>query len=124
MEKDREVANKPEGSLRARNSGLWRSIWQQQLPNAEKHFLWRACHEILPTKVSLYLRKVTTDSSYPICEKEDETVFHVLWQCPAARDVWSVGCTKFQKSCFRGPNFLQVVEGMLIILIKRNLLTL
>jgi hypothetical protein len=115
MEKDREVANKPEGSLRARNSGLWRSIWQQQLPNAEKHFLWRVCHEILPTKVSLYLRKVTMDSSCPICEKEDETVFHVLWQCPAATDVWSASCTKFQKSCFEGPNFLQVAEGMLSI---------
>jgi hypothetical protein len=120
MEKDREVANKPEGSLRARNSGLWRSIWQQQLPNAEKHFLWRACHEILPTKVSLYLRKVTTESSCPICEKEDETVFHVLWKCLAARDVWSAGCTKFQKSCFEGPNFLQVAEGMLNICDKRE----
>ncbi|XP_059446670.1 uncharacterized protein LOC132178237 [Corylus avellana] len=83
------------------------------ISNAEKHFLWRACHESLPTKANLCNRKVTRDPICPVCEREAETTFHVLWQCPAAQDTWSAGCRKFQKSCFEGPFFLPVVEGML-----------
>jgi hypothetical protein len=52
------------------------------------------------------------DPYCPICEIE-ETAYNASWQCPAARDVWSAGCVKFQKSCLGGPNFLQVAEGML-----------
>jgi hypothetical protein len=107
------MANKAEGSSRVQYSSMWRSIWRQKLPYAEKHFLWRACHEILPTKANLFLRKVTMDPYCPICEGEEETVYHALWQCPAARDMWSAGCVKFQKSCLGGPKFLQVAEGML-----------
>jgi hypothetical protein len=65
-----------------------------------------------PTKANLCSRKVTMDSCCPICEREEETAYHPLWQCPAARDVWSAGSVKFQKSCHGGPTFLQVAEGM------------
>lgn len=89
VQKDRETENKAEGSSRVRNNTIWRNIWQYfNIPNVEKHFLWRACHDILPTRVS---RKVLMDPSCPICEREPETV----WQCPSASDVWSAGCTKF-----------------------------
>jgi hypothetical protein len=51
----------------------------------------------------------------PIYGLEEETVFHILWQCPSAMDVWSEGVRKFHKSAHRGPNFLQVVEDMFSI---------
>ena len=57
--------------------------------------------------------KVINTSSYLICDVEDETVYHILWQCPSARDVWRAGCAKFQKSNFEGPSFLHVAEEML-----------
>lgn len=106
LEKEQEAASKAEGSSQVRHRDVWRSIWRQKITNAEKHFLWRACHEILPTKANLCSRKVTMDSCCPVCERADETTYHVLWQCPAARDVWSAGCVKFQKSCLGGPSFL------------------
>ncbi|XP_059429236.1 uncharacterized protein LOC132163053 [Corylus avellana] len=49
----------------------------------------------------------------PICGIEPETTFHIMWNCPSARDVWSVGNAKFQKNVYAGPDFLQVVDGML-----------
>jgi ribonuclease HI len=115
LEKEREMATKPEGSSRTRQSSIWKLIWQQQMPNAEKHFLWRACHEILPTKANLCTRKVLLEPRCPICEREEETVVHALWQCPAARDVWSAGNIKFQKSNHGGQTFLQVAEDMVSI---------
>jgi ribonuclease HI len=88
-------------------------IWQLNIPNVEKHFLWRACHDILPTRVNLCARKIITDPLCLLCEREPETAFHILWQCPSAGDVWGAGGKVFQKSSFKGPDFIQVVEEML-----------
>jgi ribonuclease HI len=51
-------------------------------------------------------------ATYPICEREPETTFHALWQCPSVRDVWSARGKLFQKSGFDGPDFIQVVDSM------------
>lgn len=31
-------------------SDLWKTVWALPVPNVEKNFLWRACHDILPTR--------------------------------------------------------------------------
>jgi hypothetical protein len=96
-------------------SKIWTSIWELKIPNAEKLFLWKACHDILPTKVNLCKRKIIDDPVCPLCEREAETVLHVLWQCPAAMDAWSTGYNKLQKrSSNLGNNFLQVVENIFL----------
>jgi hypothetical protein len=85
---------------------VWGRLWKLPLPNAEKNFLWWACHDILPTKEPLYRRKVATDALCPICALEEETCFHILWSCPSARDVWSGNTKKFHKKFVCWPNFL------------------
>jgi hypothetical protein len=40
-------------------------------------------------------------------------VLHALWLCPVARDVWGAGAVIFQKSNFKGPTFLHVMEHMI-----------
>ena len=81
MLKEWEERNKAVGSSGGRTSTLWGQLWKLQIPNIEKHFLWRACNEILPTRVNLCSRRVTINPNCPICEKEEETTFHILWQC-------------------------------------------
>jgi ribonuclease HI len=110
--KENEVEQEAGGSSCSLKSSIWKSIWQLQIPNAEKHFLWRACREILPTRDNLCKRRVLSDPICPICEREPETTFHALWQCPSARDVWSAGRKLFQKSRFDGPDFMQVVDSI------------
>jgi hypothetical protein len=84
-----------------------------KIPNAEKNFLWRACHESLPTRQNLKWRNIIDDASCPFCNMEDETAIHILWQCPLAKDVWCVGPKKLQKSMEEGKNFKGVVEAVL-----------
>ena len=111
--KERELEQGVGGSSGGQKSSFWKSIWQLQIPNTEKLFLWRACSEILPTRDNLCKRRVLSDPSCPICEREPETTMHALWQCPSARDVWSAGGKLFQKSSFDEPKFSHVVKRML-----------
>jgi hypothetical protein len=70
---------------------VWRNIWGLRVPSVEKNFLWRACHEILPTRKNLQQRKIIDDPLCPICGLEEETAVHILWECPTAQDVWCMG---------------------------------
>jgi hypothetical protein len=89
---------------------VWRNIWGLRVPNVEKKFLWRACHEILPTRKNLQRRKIIEDPLCPICGLEEETVLHILWECSLARNVWGISDVKFQKCSSLGMRFLEVVE--------------
>lgn len=79
----------------------------------KKKILWRACHDILPTRANLVKRNIVDDPECPICEREVETGFHILWQCPSAMDAWCLSSRNIQKRSFPGPDFVQVVEGVL-----------
>ncbi|XP_035546179.1 uncharacterized protein LOC118348488 [Juglans regia] len=71
------------------NAGnVWKLIWGLNVQNVVKHFLWKATHNVLPTKQNLYKKQITESDCCPICEREPETIMHVVWSCPAASDVW------------------------------------
>jgi hypothetical protein len=77
-------------------------------------FIWKACHNLLPTKTKLFHRGVCENQSCPICLREDETVEHCVWDCLTANDVWGASVIKLQK-CQTGRGsfshiFLEVIE--------------
>ena len=92
-----ETRNAASSSNHTGTSTVWTSLWALKIPNAKKNFLWRACHDILPTKANLCKRKIIDDPLCPLCERETKMVLHALWQCPTAMDAWSRGCTKLHK---------------------------
>lgn len=98
MQKELEEQTQAGGSTRKGESEVWWTLWKLTLPNAEKIFLWRACHDILPTRDNLRRRKILNDRMSPICGLEAETPFHILWDCPSARDVWGAGRGCFKKA--------------------------
>ena len=76
-----------ECSDKGKMAGLWKLVWQLKCPNKIKHFLWRACKNILPTNFSLASRKVVSDNSCGFCG-ECESSGHILWDCVVAAYVW------------------------------------
>ena len=46
------------GSDEGRNRQFWTKIWRIQVPHKIRHFTWRACRDILPTKSNLLRWKV------------------------------------------------------------------
>ena len=76
---------------------VWLTIWKLRIPNKIKVFGWRACNEILPTRLNLSKRKIIADAMCPICLRFPKSVVDALWDCGAARDVWAGSLKLLQK---------------------------
>ena len=68
---------------------VWHTIWSLQVPAKVRHFLWRAYHESLPTRINLQHRHVLTDPRCESCNDMNETVIHALWQCKSLEAIWT-----------------------------------
>lgn len=68
---------------------FWKKLWWLLAPHKVRHFLWRACRDILPMKVILKRRNVLSDDLCEECMLEAETSSHLFWSCLRAKRVWS-----------------------------------
>ena len=63
---------------------IWKKLWKVRVPNKMKVFAWKACHEILPTRVNLVKRNIIRENLCLCCQRVPETVIHAIWECPVA----------------------------------------
>ncbi|XP_059450979.1 uncharacterized protein LOC132181760 [Corylus avellana] len=113
LAKELDTNRQPESSRKVRDNVLWRILWKLPLTNGEKNFMWRASHNLLPTRDNLLRRKVVPDPMCPICNNEAETVYHIMWDCPFVRDVWGASHRFLQKFSDDGPDLLHVAKEIL-----------
>lgn len=88
----RLVMRKESSAEPSRGAGgqqLWRALWKIKVPSKLKVFGWRACHDILPTRVNLAKHKITLDNVCHCCKRVLENAVHAIWECGAAPDVWT-----------------------------------
>lgn len=69
---------------------FWKYLWQVNVLHKVRHFTWRACKNILPTKDNLVKRKVLIESCCDECQANVESSSHLFWDCPRAREIWSM----------------------------------
>ena len=110
LAKEMQERTKAGCSREVANSEVWKLLWNLKVPNTEKHFIWRACNDILPTRENLHRRKIIMDPLCPICGLEVETTLHILWECPSTTDVWGASSKRIKKSCFTGQSFFRMLE--------------
>ncbi|CAN1810691.1 Putative ribonuclease H protein At1g65750 [Linum perenne] len=67
----------------------WKRIWQWVGPNRVKHFLWLASHGKLLTNAERMRRHMAVNGDCHRCLGIEESVLHVIRDCPFARQVWS-----------------------------------
>ena len=82
---DKENGDRGECSDPSKMADTWKSIWKLECTGKVKHFLWRACKDVLPTDYCLARRKVTKWDGCAWCG-EKETSCHVLWDCKIAAE--------------------------------------
>ncbi|XP_075640630.1 uncharacterized protein LOC142612416 [Castanea sativa] len=74
----------PEDSL----TWVWTPNGRFTIQNKIKHFMWKACKNILPTKCRLKSKGIGLGTCCDLCGN-NETLGHILWGCTAAAEVWS-----------------------------------
>jgi hypothetical protein len=78
MEMRRRAQEQGESSSADGNEQLWQFIWSLPTTPVLRNFCWKLCHDLLPTKLNLFSRKVVADPICPICNGELETIYHCL----------------------------------------------
>jgi len=68
---------------------FWQRLWKERIPSKVRNFGWRACQNILPTKMNLFHRKVIDNPTCEECGLSLETILHALCHCTKAKAVWS-----------------------------------
>ncbi|OMO59674.1 hypothetical protein COLO4_34121 [Corchorus olitorius] len=67
---------------------VWSFIWNIKTPPRVKHFLWRASSKAIATRPALKQRKIAQEATCPICHDMDESMEHLILQCPWVETVW------------------------------------
>lgn len=108
LEVSKGSVSKPGCSDTSRMEAIWKLLWSLRCPNKVKHFLWRACKNVLLTKQCLMHRKIVKEDKCYLCG-EGESSGHILWGCKVAEEAWKE--TKFKLVRLGRPpmDFLDVV---------------
>ncbi|PRQ38773.1 putative ribonuclease H-like domain, reverse transcriptase zinc-binding domain-containing protein [Rosa chinensis] len=70
------------------NGGFWKKLWKVLIPNAAKIFIWRICHNILPSLERLASKSVELESQVcKLCGQGVETTLHICRDCPFTQEV-------------------------------------
>ncbi|GMJ02217.1 hypothetical protein like AT4G29090 [Hibiscus trionum] len=69
-------------------SPVWKLFWQCPVPQRVRIFCWLVFRQKLLTNTVRCQRRLTDDSSCPLCAHPQETNCHTLRDCPAATEVW------------------------------------
>ncbi|XP_057444764.1 uncharacterized protein LOC130737009 [Lotus japonicus] len=73
---------------RGQHKRFWRSLWKAQVLPRVKEVAWRATLDILPVRQALRKRGLELDEGCPFCLGSEETIVHVLFQCPVVLRWW------------------------------------
>ncbi|KAL5736195.1 hypothetical protein ACOSQ2_030983 [Xanthoceras sorbifolium] len=75
------------GSGLSSSGGWWKFLWRLKISAKVKLFVWRCCHDWLPSRVNLARKGLSLDVVYPLCAQCVETSMHALWGCPLLKPV-------------------------------------
>ncbi|XP_019166672.1 PREDICTED: uncharacterized protein LOC109162424 [Ipomoea nil] len=73
----------------------WTTISKLNVLQKWKTFVWRALNDILPTTLSLIIKRVDIDPACPKCGIEHEDIMHAFLLCDFARLVWHEAAVTF-----------------------------
>lgn len=68
---------------------VWNMVWNLDLPERIKVFIWKCLKGILPTKKNLATRTIGFSPSCPLCDVEEESIDHLFCSCPHSCSVWN-----------------------------------
>ncbi|CAL2254324.1 unnamed protein product [Prunus armeniaca] len=118
MKKQRE--NGMEGSSTQDGTSLWKKLWNLQVPNKIKFFLWRCIWGFLPSKQNLYHRRILNSPIHPCCGKKVESVIHAIWACNEVKAIWSLSPWSANRHEWRITSFKELWQAVIVVSSKKE----
>ncbi|XP_075667056.1 uncharacterized protein LOC142636661 [Castanea sativa] len=81
-----------------------------KIPSKMKVFGWRACHDILPTRLNLTKQRIISENACLICCRSPESTIHALWECAATWDVWAGSVKLLRNGVIHGGRFINLAS--------------
>ena len=81
LKMEEELMDRAHDSAIDEDTQIWKRIWSMNVPQKVKTLLWRACREAMPTKCSLFRRKIAEEDLWVRCSAATENSLHALWSC-------------------------------------------
>lgn len=75
-------------AVELRSTSNWNTIWKSKLPPKINIFLWKIQRGILHTRRFLNSRISNIPPLCVWCEKADESIDHIFWDCILAKEAW------------------------------------
>lgn len=63
-------------------------VWRLLVPERVRVFLWLATHQVLMTNVERRKRHLSDSGLCQVCKSGEETILHILRDCPAMEGIW------------------------------------
>lgn len=77
LELNRRKMETCECSSTMEDTVLWKRLWALNAPIVLKNFVWKVCHDLLPTNGNLFNKSIGGNPFCPFCLVEEETVCHI-----------------------------------------------
>ena len=90
----------------------WGRIWKLNVLPKVQTFVWRACSNCLPTRDNLHRKRIGIEATCKLYRQHPETISHLLWECPFARNVWALFKGRTQKCSNEASDFFLLFKQM------------
>ena len=77
-----------DGIPRQNLSSLFERVWKVTVPERVKIFLWLGVNQVIMTNMERYRRHLSENGICQVCKSGDESIIHVLRDCPAMYGLW------------------------------------
>ncbi|KAL9840438.1 putative ribonuclease H domain, reverse transcriptase zinc-binding domain-containing protein [Arabidopsis thaliana] len=79
---------KPEAEERPLIGSFLKQIWKLVAPERVRVFIWLVSHMVIMTNVERVRRHLSDIATCSVCNGADESILHVLRDCPAMTPIW------------------------------------
>jgi len=86
--------------------GWGKIIWSSYLPSSKTLVLWKVFHGRLPTDQYIQNKDLHICFIYTLCEKHEESIQHLFFECSNALHIWSWARRIFPTSHFSNKDDL------------------
>ncbi|XP_013709134.2 uncharacterized protein LOC125594011 [Brassica napus] len=103
----------PDKVLKPSITALQAKVWTLKTTKKIKHFIWQALSNCIPVCNALSDRHCGTDRCCPRCGSDEETINHLLFECPPSVQAWALADIPYSPGSFPSSSIYSNLDHVL-----------